>query len=237
MMKFDHYRSSKNSGEWVWNSRAKLCQITLRKWNDSRVSLQELDFMWYIVLEYSHWLCLNGVVASMLEFQSSSLGLLPRRGKYDLLLNVWYSESFVKEKQTPHFILVVWSALVVGGCFMVAWGRKSYLGPAETSSVVCTRLNSRMGETGWFVCIALGKTLSSKGASPQPAFMDSCLTCVYPHYIVDKLILICSVPIPLSHSGASGGSFDVFQGQDYVGLLPGHEMSAGFHYRNLILGI
>ena len=45
MMKFDHYRSSKNSGEWVWNSRAKSCQISPRKWNDSRVSLQELDFV------------------------------------------------------------------------------------------------------------------------------------------------------------------------------------------------
>ena len=62
-------------------------------------------------------------------------------------------------------------------------------------------------------------------------------TCVYSIYLVDRLILICPVPLSLSHSVASGGSFDVFQGQNYVVLLPGNEMSAGFHYRNLILGI
>ena len=31
---------------------------------------------------------------------------------------------------------------------MVAGGRKSYLGPAEISSVVCTWLDSRMGDVG-----------------------------------------------------------------------------------------
>ena len=43
---------------------------------------------------------------------------------------------------------MVWSALVVGRCLMAAWGRNSYLGPAEISSVVCTWLNSRMGDAG-----------------------------------------------------------------------------------------
>ena len=62
-------------------------------------------------------------------------------------------------------------------------------------------------------------------------------TRVFPVHLVDKIILICSVPLPLSHSGASSGSFDVFQGQNYFVLLPGNEMSAGFHYRNFILGI
>ena len=38
--------------------------------------------------------------------------------------------------------------LIVGGCLMAAWGRKSYLGPAEILFVVCTRLNSRMGDAG-----------------------------------------------------------------------------------------
>ena len=61
--------------------------------------------------------------------------------------------------------------------------------------------------------------------------------CVYSIYLVDRLILICSVPLPLSHSVASGGSFHVFQGQNYFVLLLGDEMSAGFHYRNLISGI
>ena len=84
----------------------------------------------------------------MSEYKSNGLGLLPRSGKYNLLLNIYYSESFVKENQTPHFIFVVCSALVVAGCLMAAWGRKSYLGPAEISTVVCTWLNSRMGDAG-----------------------------------------------------------------------------------------
>ena len=49
--------------------------------------------------------------------------------------------------------------------------------------------------------------------------------CVYPVYLVDKLILICSVPLPLSYSGASGGFFDFFQGQNYVVLLHGCNVS------------
>ena len=156
----------------------------------------------------------NGVVVRISKFTSSGLRLLPRRGKYDLLLNVWYSESFAEEKQTPNFISVVWSVLVVGGCLMVAWGRKFYLGPAEISSVVCTWLYSRIGDAGWFVYIASGKSRSAKGASRQPAFMDSCLTCVCPVYVIDKLINICSLPLSLSHSGSNACSFDVFQGQN-----------------------
>ena len=106
------------------------------------------------VLGYFCWMCHIGVMVSISEFQSSGLRSLPPRSKYDLLLNVWYSESFVKEKETPHFILVDWSALVVGGSFMSAWGRNSYLGLADISSVVCTWLNSRTRNAGWFVCIA-----------------------------------------------------------------------------------
>ena len=87
------------------------------------------------------------------------------------------------------------------------------------------------------MCFASGKSQSAKGASRQPAFMDSCLTCLFPVYLVDKLIHICFVPLPFSRSGASCGSFDVFQGQNYVALLRGNEMSVGFHYRNWILGI
>ena len=86
------------------------------------------------------------------------------------------------------------------------------------------------------MCIASGKSRSAKGASRQPSFMDSCLTCLFPVYLVDRLFLICSVPLPFSHSEASGGSFDVFQGQNYAALLRGIEMSTGFHYRNWILG-
>ena len=138
----------------------------------------------------------NGVVVRISKFTSSGLGLLPRRGKYDLLLNVWYSESFVKEKQTPHFIFVVWSALVVGGCLMAAWGRKSYLGPAEISSVVCTWLNSRIGDAEWFVCISLAKIgVRWEHVIIQLSWIAAWLavTCVCPVYLVDKLILICSM--------------------------------------------
>ena len=176
----------------------------------------------------------------MPEYKSNGLGSLPRSGKYYLLLNVWYSESFVKEKQTPHFIFVVWSALVVGGCLMAALGRKSYLGPAEISSVVCTWLNSSMGHAGWFVCIVSpAKSLSAVRGSHQLAFMDSlltnihtCLPCLPSRWF--NPYIICT---PATHSGASVGFFDVFQEQNYVALLPGNEMSAGFHNGNWILGI
>ena len=132
------------------------------------------------------------------------------------------------------------NALECFGCWWVfdgGLGRKSYLGPGEISSVVCTWLNSRMGDAGQFVCIASGKSQSVKGASRQPAFMDSCLTCLFSFYLIDKLIHICSVPLTFSHSRASGGSFDDFQGQNYVALLRGNKMSVGFHYRNWVLGI
>ena len=59
---------------------------------------------------------------------------------------------------------------------MAAWGRKYYLGLAEISSVVCTRLNSRMRDAGCFVYIFLAKSRSAIGASHHPAFIDSCLT-------------------------------------------------------------
>ena len=38
--------------EWVWNSREKLCCITPGEWNDSRVSLKVLDFMY--IMFYVH---------------------------------------------------------------------------------------------------------------------------------------------------------------------------------------
>ena len=95
-----------------------------------------IGFCVYSVLEYSRLLCHKGVVVSMSEFKSKGLRSLHWSGKYDLLLNLWYSEPFDKENQTPHFIFVVWSALVVDGCLMAAWGRKSYLGLAEISSII-----------------------------------------------------------------------------------------------------
>ena len=89
------------------------------------------------------------------------------------------------------------------------------------------------------MCIASAKSQSAMRGSHQAAFMDShltiihmCLACL-PSTRVNPY-MFCTPP---SHSEASAGSFDVFQGQNYVALLPGNEMSAGFHYRNLILGI
>ena len=41
------------------------------------------------------------------------------------------------EDRRPHFVIfVVWKALIVLGCLVVAWGRESYLGPAEISCFV-----------------------------------------------------------------------------------------------------
>ena len=133
----------KNSGEWVWNSRAKFKE---GQWQQGITTGTE--FCVYSVLKYSRLLCHNGVVVSMSEFKSSGLGRYPDVANMICFSMFWYSECFVKEKQTPYFILVVWSALVVGGCLMTASGRNSYLGTAEISSVVCTWLNSRMGDAG-----------------------------------------------------------------------------------------
>ena len=45
-------------------------------------------------------------------------------------------------------------------------------------------------------------------------------TRVFPVYLVDKIILICFAPLSLSHSRASGGSFDVFQGKITLYCFP-----------------
>ena len=38
----------------------------------------------------------------------------------------------------PNFVIfVVWSTLIAGGWVVVAWSRKSCLGPAEIASLVC----------------------------------------------------------------------------------------------------
>ena len=86
------------------------------------------------------------------------------------------------------------------------------------------------------------------GTSHQPAFMGNCRTCLS--------CPLCSVP---PYYWANGGSVDVFWvgehgfstvgvgailgngcgilGQNYVALLQGSEMTAGFHYKNWILYI
>ena len=96
---------------------------------------------------------------------------------------------------------------------MEAWGRRSYLGPAEYWSVVYL-VNFKDGRARLVVCIAWAKSQSAKRASNQPAFMDSCpfIThkCCWPSLpnTVELILTFCTPP---SHSGASGGSLDVFQ--------------------------
>ena len=74
------------------------------------------------------------------EFQSSEPGLSSRKGEYDLLFNVHIVNLLLKNNgrrhRTPHFIFIVWSALVFNRSMVGAWGRKSYLGSTEISSVV-----------------------------------------------------------------------------------------------------
>ena len=82
------------------------------------------------------------------------------------------------------------------------------------------------------------------------------VTCVCPVFLVDELVVVFCTP----YDWANGGSVDVLlhmvsmdlvlwevgvillngygtEGQNYVALLLGSEISAEFHCRNLILGI
>ena len=47
-----------------------------------------IGFCLYRVLANPQLLCHNGAVVSIAEYKFNGLGSLPRRGKYDLLLNV-----------------------------------------------------------------------------------------------------------------------------------------------------
>ena len=75
----------------------------------------------------------------------------PTRTEYDLLFDGCYSESSVKkwvrDRRPNVVVFVVWSALIVDGWVVVAWGRKPCVGPAEISSL-CAWYNPRMGDTG-----------------------------------------------------------------------------------------
>ena len=94
-------------------------------------------------------------------------------------------------------------------------------------------------DAGWFVCIALAKSQSAMRVSLQSACIDSCLTIIHMCLpcLLSKWVNHYMFCTPSSHGGVSTGSFDLFQGQNYVALLPRNEISAGFHYRNWMLGI
>ena len=108
-----------------------------------------------------------------------------------------------------------------------------------------------------FQLIALDKSGSIRGASHQPAFMRSCLlvTRVCPVYLVNELVLVFYPPFGLMVAllifiscilkkvlvlwevGAILGDRYGIQEQNYVPLLQGSGMPAGFHYKNLALSI
>ena len=54
-----------------------------------------------------------------------------------------------RDRRPNIVVLVVWSAVIVGGWMVVAFDRKSYLGPAEISSF-CTWYNSSSSLYTWY---------------------------------------------------------------------------------------
>ena len=53
------------------------------------------------------------------------------------------------ENRRPNVVVfVVWSDLIVGGWVVVGWGRNSYLGPVEVSSLCVSGLMQGLGTQG-----------------------------------------------------------------------------------------
>ena len=50
--------------------------------------------------------------------------------------NLLIKANGVRDRRPNFVIFVIWTALIVGGWVVVAWSRKSCLGPAEISSFV-----------------------------------------------------------------------------------------------------
>ena len=70
----------------------------------------------------------------------------------DLLFNSDIGNLLIKANggrdRRPNFVIfVIWTALIVGGWVVVAWSRKSCLGPAEISSFVFL-IYSKMEDAG-----------------------------------------------------------------------------------------
>ena len=102
--------------------------------------------------------------------------------------------------------------------------------------------------------------MECEGASHQPAFMGNCLTISYtcllcvPGRLISSSVL-CPLVVELNVGstnvflrmvsmvlvpwgvGAILGNWYEIQGQNYVALLQGSEIKAGFHYRDWILDI
>ena len=70
------------------------------------------------------------------------------------------------------FIFVLRSTLIVGGWWVVSWGRKSYLRPAEIASF-CSWFYSRMGDEEWVQDFIFSFLVLIKGMSRRSEFKIS----------------------------------------------------------------
>ena len=61
------------------------------------------------------------------------------------MVNLLLKKQWTRDRKSNVVVFVVRSALFDNRWVVVAWGRKSYLGPAEISSF-CTWYNSRIGD-------------------------------------------------------------------------------------------
>ena len=81
------------------------------------------------------------------------------------IVNLLLKISGVRDRGPNFTIFVGWSALIVSGWFLVAWGRRSGLGPAENASfvflvsfkhIVLTRYQNMRGafhQQAFFPCV------------------------------------------------------------------------------------
>ena len=71
-----------------------------------------------------------------------------------------------------HFVtFIVWSAVVVSGWVVAAWGRKSYLEMVEMSSITYLVHFKDGGRVKGSAKLVLAKSRSVRGASHQPVFL------------------------------------------------------------------
>ena len=117
-----------------------------------------------------------------------------------MVMLIWWILCGGRDR-TPHFVIFIgWSDVVVSGWLVVAWGKKSYLGLAEISSIAClVYFKDERGLRG-SAKLALAKSWSTRGASHQPIFMVSCLIihsmcfpCL-PNRLVNLYVLYTSLP-------------------------------------------
>ena len=64
------------------------------------------------------------------------------------IVNLLFKNHGEKNRRPNVVVFAVWSALIVSGWVVVGWGRKSYLWPAEISSLCVPCLVSGLGTQG-----------------------------------------------------------------------------------------